>query len=82
MSISLIDKVKTIIEEHLGVELDEITSDASFSDDLGADSTDMREMVMAFEEKFEIEIPEEDSENIVSVEDMVSYIKSHGNYEW
>lgn len=64
------------------MELDEITSDASFSDDLGADSTDMREMVMAFEEKFEIEIPEEDSENIVSVEDMVSYIKSHGNYEW
>ncbi len=68
------DKVKGIIAEQLGVESNEVTNEASFTDDLGADSLDIVELVMAFEEEFGIEIPDEDAEKIVKVEDAVSYI--------
>ena len=63
--------------EQLGVEADEVTSDASFTEDLGADSLDIVELVMAFEEEFGIEIPDEDAEKISRVREAVSYIEQH-----
>jgi acyl carrier protein len=71
------DQVKKIIVEQLGVDEDEVTSDASFVDDLGADSLDTVELVMAFEEEFSIESPDEDAEKITRVKDAVSYIETH-----
>jgi acyl carrier protein len=71
------EKVKQIIVEQLGVEEAEVTSNASFVDDLGADSLDTVELVMAFEEAFDIEIPDEDAEKIRTVQDAVTYIGSH-----
>ena len=71
------DQVKKLIVEQLGVDEDEVTSDASFVDDLGADSLDTVELVMAFEEEFSIEIPDEDAEKITRVKDAVSYIETH-----
>jgi acyl carrier protein len=71
------DQVKKIIVEQLGVDEDEVTPDASFVDDLGADSLDTVELVMAFEEEFSIEIPDEDAEKITRVKDAVSYIETH-----
>jgi acyl carrier protein len=68
------DKVKQIIVEQLGVDEAEVTANASFVDDLGADSLDTVELVMAFEEAFEIEIPDEDAEKIRTVQDAVDYI--------
>jgi acyl carrier protein len=68
-------RVKEIIAEQLGVEIDEVTSEASFVDDLGADSLDTVELVMAFEEEFSIEIPDEDAEKIVTVTAAIDYIK-------
>ena len=76
---STADKVKTIIVEQLGVDDDEVTSEASFTDDLGADSLDIVELVMAFEEEFGIEIPDEDAEKIATVNDAVSYIDKHAS---
>ena len=70
------DKVKSIIVEQLGVDEEEVTSDASFVEDLGADSLDTVELVMAFEE-FEIEIPDEDAEKITRVKDAVEYIEKN-----
>ena len=70
-------KVKQIIVEQLGVDEGEVTSNASFVDDLGADSLDRVELVMAFEEAFDIEIPDEDAEKINSVQDAVNYIGEH-----
>ena len=72
---SVADSVKTIIAEQLGVEASEATPEASFTEDLGADSLDIVELVMAFEEEFEIEIPDEDAEKIGTVKDAVSYIE-------
>ena len=72
------DKVKSIIVEQLGVDEEEVTPDASFVDDLGADSLDTVELVMAFEEEFGIEIPDEDDEKITRVKEAVEYIESHG----
>jgi acyl carrier protein len=69
------DKVKEIIVEQLGVDEAEVTSTASFVDDLGADSLDTVELVMAFEEAFDIEIPDEDAEKIRTVNDAVDYIE-------
>jgi acyl carrier protein len=69
-------KVKEIIVEQLGVEEDEVTSEASFIDDLGADSLDTVELVMAFEEAFDIEIPDEDAEKIATVKDAIDYVVS------
>jgi acyl carrier protein len=71
------DKVKQIIVEQLGVDEGEVTANASFVDDLGADSLDTVELVMAFEEAFEIEIPDEDAEKIRTVKDAVDYIGKH-----
>jgi acyl carrier protein len=67
-------RVKKIVAEHLDVDEDKITSNASFTDDLGADSLDQVELVMAFEEEFGIEIPDEAAEKIVTVEDAVRFI--------
>jgi acyl carrier protein len=75
MSVS--EKVKSIIVEQLGVEADEVTPEASFTEDLGADSLDIVELVMAFEEEFGIEIPDEDAEKIGRVQEAVSYIEQH-----
>ena len=71
------EKVKSIIVEQLGVDEEEVTSDASFVDDLGADSLDTVELVMAFEEEFGLEIPDDDAEKITRVKDAVTYIESH-----
>lgn len=70
-------RIKEIIVEQLGVEEAQITSDASFIDDLGADSLDTVELVMAFEEEFDIEIPDEDAEKIRTVRDVVNYLNAH-----
>jgi acyl carrier protein len=70
------DKVKEIIVDQLGVEPDQVKPEAAFIDDLGADSLDTVELVMAFEEEFDIEIPDEDAEKIKSVGDAITYIKS------
>jgi acyl carrier protein len=69
------EKVKEIIAKQLGVNPGEVTPEASFVEDLGADSLDTVELVMAFEEAFNIEIPDEDAEKIVRVKDAVDYIK-------
>jgi acyl carrier protein len=71
------DKIKQIIVEQLGVDEAEVTATASFVDDLGADSLDIVELVMAFEEAFDIEIPDEDAEKIRTVQDAVDYINKH-----
>ena len=68
------DRVKKIVVEHLGVEADKVTEDASFIDDLGADSLDNVELVMAFEEEFDIEIPDDAAEHIQTVGDAVKFI--------
>ena len=74
---SVEERVKQIIVEQLGVDEAEVTPNASFVDDLGADSLDTVELVMAFEEAFEIGIPDEDAEKIRTVKDAVDYINSH-----
>ena len=71
------DKVKSIIVEQLGVDEEEVTPDASFVDDLGADSLDTVELVMALEEEFETEIPDEEAEKIDTVQKAIDYIESH-----
>lgn len=71
------DKVKSIIAENLDVDEQEITPDASFTEDLGADSLDIVELVMAFEEAFGIEIPDEEAEKITRVREAVEYIEAH-----
>ena len=68
------DRVKKIVVEHLGVEADKVTEDASFIDDLGADSLDIVELVMAFEEEFGVEIPDDAAEKITTVKDAITYI--------
>ena len=70
------ERVKGIIVEHLGVEKDKVTDTASFIDDLGADSLDTVELVMAFEEKFGIEIPDDAAETIQTVQNAIDYIES------
>ena len=73
---SVEERVKQIIVEQLGVDEAEVTPTASFVDDLGADSLDIVELVMAFEEAFELEIPDEDAEKITTVKDAVEYIEN------
>ena len=70
------EKIKSIIAEQLGVKADEIKNDASFVDDLGADSLDTVELVMALEEEFETEIPDEEAEKITTVQQAIDYINS------
>lgn len=74
---STFERVKKVVVEQLSVDENEVTSTASFQGDLGADSLDTVELVMAFEEEFSIEIPDEEAEKIVTVEDAVSYIDKH-----
>jgi len=71
------EKIKEIIVEQLGVDADQITPDASFIDDLGADSLDTVELVMAFEEEFDIEIPDEDAEKIRTFRDVITYMNAN-----
>lgn len=73
--VSVEERVKKIVAEQLGVDEDEVTPEASFVDDLGADSLDTVELVMAFEEEFGIEIPDDDAEKIITVQNSVDYIK-------
>lgn len=69
------DKVKAIIAEQLGVKVEEVTPQASFIDDLGADSLDTVELIMALEEEFGVEIPDEDAEKMTTVGDAIKYIE-------
>ena len=73
----IFEKVKKIIVEQLGVAETSITMEASFIDDLGADSLDIVELIMAIEEEFDMEIPDSDAEKVVTVGDVVDYIKDH-----
>jgi acyl carrier protein len=73
---SIAEKVKDIIVEQLGVNPEQVTEKASFIEDLGADSLDTVELVMAFEEEFSVEVPDEDAEKLQTVGDVVSYIES------
>ena len=75
---SVADRVKQIIVEQLGVDAAEVTPQAHFVNDLGADSLDTVELVMALEEEFETEIPDEEAEKITTVQQAIDYIKSHG----
>jgi acyl carrier protein len=72
------EQVKAIVVDKLGVNADQVKPEANFIDDLGADSLDTVELVMAFEEKFNIEIPDEDAEKMKTVGDAISYLKSKG----
>ena len=72
----MLDKIKTIVAEQLGVDESQVTEDASFIDDLGADSLDTVELIMAFEEAFDVEIPDEDAQKIKTVKDVIDYIES------
>jgi acyl carrier protein len=74
---SVEERVRKIVVEQLGVKEEEVTMDASFVDDLGADSLDTVELVMALEEEFETEIPDEDAEKITKVKEAVDYINEH-----
>ena len=76
---SIEDRVKDIIVDQLGVNADQVTPEAKFVEDLGADSLDTVELVMAFEEEFDIEVPDEEAEKLQAVADVISYINSqHG----
>ncbi|MEM9771377.1 MAG: acyl carrier protein [Cyanobacteria bacterium P01_D01_bin.73] len=74
---STFDKIKETVVEQLGAEADAVKPEASFVDDLGADSLDVVEMVMALEEEFEIEIPDEEAEKLVKVQDVVDYVEKN-----
>ncbi len=73
----MLEKVKAVIVEQLGVDEDQVTLDASFADDLGADSLDTVELIMAFEEEFGVEIPDDQAEKIKTVKDVVDYIEAN-----
>ncbi|WP_193504354.1 MULTISPECIES: acyl carrier protein [Stakelama] len=74
---STADRVTKIVSEHLGVQESDVTPEASFIDDLGADSLDIVELVMAFEEEFGVEIPDDAAEKITTVKDAITYIDEH-----
>lgn len=75
----IFEKVKEIVSNILGVDVDEVTMEASFMDDLGADSLDVVELIMDLQDEFSLEIPDEDAEKILTVGDVVNYIKEHTN---
>ena len=77
MAEDILSRVSKVVAEELAVDEDEITAEASFIDDLGADSLDVVELVMAFEEEFELEIPDEDAEEIQTIQDAVDYIEEN-----
>ena len=72
----MLEKIKSIVADQLGVDEDQVTEDASFIDDLGADSLDTVELIMAFEEELDVEIPDEDAKKIKTVKDVIEYIES------
>ena len=74
---SIEDKVKKIIAEKLSVDIEEVVPEASFVDDLGADSLDLVELIMSMEEEFDIDIPDEDAEKLVTVKDVFDFIAAH-----
>jgi len=74
---SIEDKVKKIIAEKLSVDLEEVVPEASFVDDLGADSLDLVELIMSMEEEFDIEIPDEEAEKLLTVKDAFNFINAH-----
>ena len=74
---ALFDDVKAVVVEQLNVNPDEVKEESKFVEDLGADSLDVVELVMALEEKFDIEIPDTDAQKIITVKDAISYIESH-----
>jgi acyl carrier protein len=76
-TMSIVDRVKKIVAEQLGVKADEVTNTASFVDDLGADSLDTVELVMALEEEFETEIPDEEAEKITTVQAAIDYVNAN-----
>jgi acyl carrier protein len=71
------ERVKEVIVDKLGVSMEQVTPEASFIDDLGADSLDQVELVMALEEEFDLEIPDEDAEKMTTVKDAIEYLKTH-----
>lgn len=71
------EKVKQMVAEKLSVEIDEVVPEASFVDDLGADSLDLVELIMAMEEAFDIEVPDEEAEKLQTVQDAIDYAKAH-----
>lgn len=73
----VVDKIKAIIADKLSIDEDTISLDSSFSEDLSADSLDIVELIMALEDEFDLEIPDEDAEGIVTVGDVVDYIRNH-----
>lgn len=77
----IFDKVKEIVVEQLGVEPEDVSLESSFIDDLGADSLDIVELIMALEEEFDLEIPDEEAEKFPTVGDVVEYIKEHTENE-
>ena len=79
MSNDISSKVKKIVADHLGVDEEKVTEEASFIDDLGADSLDTVELVMAFEEEFSIEIPDDAAETITTVKDAIGFIESQNS---
>jgi len=74
---SVVDKVKRIIADKLSVDIEEVVPEASFVDDLGADSLDLVELIMTMEEEFDIDIPDEDAEKMVTVQDAIDYTQAH-----
>jgi len=75
--VEILDRIKQIVADQLGIDEDQIVPEASFIDDLGADSLDIVELIMALEEEFDMEIPDEDAEKIKTVQDAIDYIKNH-----
>ena len=75
---TIVERVTKLVCEQLGVKEEEVTAEASFVEDLGADSLDTVELVMALEEEFETEIPDEDAEKITTVKEAIDYIEAHG----
>lgn len=73
----IFEKVREIVSNILGVDIEEVTMEASFMDDLGADSLDVVELIMDLQDEFNLEIPDEDAEKILTVSDVVEYIKEH-----
>jgi acyl carrier protein len=73
----IFEKIKSLISDQLGIDAEEIKMESSFVDDLGADSLDIVELIMALETEFDLEIPDEDAEKIALVSDVVNYIKAH-----
>ncbi len=73
----MLDKIKEVVVDQLGVDAEQVTPEANFVDDLGADSLDTVELIMAFEEEFDVEIPDTEAEKIKTVQDVINYIESN-----